>query len=87
MPRIGVRWRVGDHLGQVGPSNRLYSPDPATYARAEGTLGHPPPGYRSQERGALVYKGEMIDEAHRKLAEAVAPRGRRLGLDHAADRA
>jgi citrate lyase subunit beta/citryl-CoA lyase len=31
-------------------------------------------------RGAVLWQGEMIDEASRKMAESVAARGRAAGL-------
>jgi citrate lyase subunit beta / citryl-CoA lyase len=65
------KWVI--HPSQIATVNRVYSPDPGTYQRAEGILA----AYRG---GAVRYEGEMIDEATRKMAEAVARRGRWLGL-------
>src|SRR5258707_12030438 len=43
-------------------SNRVYSPDPATYARAEGILAAYRLATEGESRGAVRYEGEMIDE-------------------------
>jgi len=72
------KWVI--HPSQIELVNRVYSPDPAVYARAEGILAAYQQATESERRGALVYQGEMIDEANRKMAEAVAQRGRWLGL-------
>lgn len=36
---------------------------------------------REEGRGALVYEGEMIDEATRKMAASIVHRGRAIGMD------
>ncbi len=72
------KWVI--HPSQIDTVNRIFSPDPATYARAEGILGAYRQATEGEGRGAVRYEGEMIDEATRKMAEAVAERGRWLGL-------
>ena len=72
------KWVI--HPSQIETVNRLYSPDPATYARAEGTLAAHRLATEGEGRGAVRFEGEMIDEATRKMAEAVARRGRWLGF-------
>jgi citrate lyase subunit beta/citryl-CoA lyase len=72
------KWVI--HPSQIEPVNRLYSPDPATYARAEGILAAYRQATEGEGRGAVRFEGEMIDEATRKMAESVARRGRWLGL-------
>jgi len=72
------KWVI--HPSQIETVNRLYSPDPATYARAEGILAAYRLATEGEGRGAVRFEGEMIDEATRKMAEAVARRGRWLGL-------
>jgi citrate lyase subunit beta / citryl-CoA lyase len=72
------KWVI--HPSQIETVNRLYSPDPATYARAEGILAAYRQATEGEGRGAVRFEGEMIDEATRKMAEAVARRGRWLGL-------
>jgi citrate lyase subunit beta/citryl-CoA lyase len=72
------KWVI--HPTQIGLVNQVYSPDPATYARAEGILAAYRQATEGEGRGAVRFEGEMIDEATRKMAEAVAQRGRWLGL-------
>jgi citrate lyase subunit beta/citryl-CoA lyase len=72
------KWVI--HPSQIDVVNRAYSPDPGTYARAEGILAAYRQASEGEGRGAVRYEGEMIDEANRKMAEAVARRGRWLGL-------
>ena len=74
------KWVI--HPSQIETVNRLYSPDPATYARAEGILAAYRQATEGEGRGAVRFEGEMIDEATRKMAEAVAQRGRWLGLSN-----
>src|SRR5204863_2137287 len=50
------KWVI--HPGQIEPVNRLYSPDPATYARAEGILAAYRQATESEGRGAVRYAGE-----------------------------
>jgi citrate lyase subunit beta/citryl-CoA lyase len=72
------KWAI--HPGQIEVINRVYSPDPATYARAEGILAAYREATEGEGRGAVRFEGEMIDEATRKMAESVARRGRLHGL-------
>jgi len=72
------KWVI--HPSQIETVNRLYSPDPASYVRAEGILAAYRLATEGEGRGAVRFEGEMIDEATRKMAEAVARRGRWLGL-------
>jgi citrate lyase subunit beta/citryl-CoA lyase len=72
------KWVI--HPSQIEGVNRAYSPDPATYARAEGILEAYRQATEGERLGAVRYEGEMIDEATRKMAESVARRGRLLRL-------
>jgi citrate lyase subunit beta/citryl-CoA lyase len=72
------KWVI--HPTQIEVVNRAFSPDSATYARAEGILAAYRQATEGEGRGAVRFEGEMIDEATRKMAEAVARRGRWLGL-------
>src|SRR5205823_1379254 len=72
------KWVI--HPSQIETVNQMYSPDPASYARAEGILAAYRQATEGERRGAVRFEGEMIDEATRKMAEAVARRGRWLGL-------
>jgi citrate lyase subunit beta / citryl-CoA lyase len=72
------KWVI--HPGQIGIVNAAFSPDQASYDRAELILEAY--GYYTsvQRRGAAMLDGEMIDEASRKLALVAAARGRAAGL-------
>jgi citrate lyase subunit beta/citryl-CoA lyase len=72
------KWVI--HPTQISIANRVYSPDPAIFVRAEGILEAYRQATEGEGRGAVRFEGEMIDEATRKMAEAVARRGRWLGL-------
>ena len=72
------KWVI--HPTQIETVNRVYSPDPAAFARAEAILAAYREATEGEGRGALRFEGEMIDEATRKMAESVARRGRWLGL-------
>lgn len=72
------KWVI--HPSQIETVNRVYSPDAATFSRAEGILAAYRQATEGEGRGAVRFEGEMIDEATRKMAEAVAKRGRWLGL-------
>jgi citrate lyase subunit beta/citryl-CoA lyase len=72
------KWAL--HPDQIAICNEIYSPTPEEFARAQQILD----AYRvSTERdglGAAMFEGEMIDEASRKLALAVAERGHAAGM-------
>ncbi|NHC13216.1 HpcH/HpaI aldolase/citrate lyase family protein [Motilibacter deserti] len=70
------------HPGQVDAANEVFTPSPEEYARAEAVLA----AYARATsgagglRGAVLLDGEMIDEASRQVALAVAAKGRAAGL-------
>jgi citrate lyase subunit beta/citryl-CoA lyase len=70
------------HPGQVEAANEVYSPSQEDYDHAELVLDaydH----YTSEaggRRGAVMLGDEMIDEASRKMALAMAAKGRAAGL-------
>ncbi len=72
------KWAL--HPDQIGPCNEIYTPPQDQYERAERILD----AYRHftevEQVGAAMFEGEMIDEASRKMAEALALRGRAAGL-------
>jgi citrate lyase subunit beta/citryl-CoA lyase len=72
------KWVV--HPGQIETVNRVFTPDPRVYRRAEAIVAAYRQATEQQGRGAVRYEGEMIDEATRRMAEAIARRGRWLGL-------
>jgi citrate lyase subunit beta / citryl-CoA lyase len=72
------KWVI--HPGQIGIVNAAFSPDQASYDRAELILEACEYYASVQRRGAAMLDGEMIDEASRKLALVAAARGRAAGL-------
>ena len=70
------KWVI--HPNQIDTVNRIFSPDAETYARAENILQAYRQAADHEGRGAIRFDGEMIDEATRKMAEAIAARGRGL---------
>ncbi|GAC1316878.1 MAG: aldolase/citrate lyase family protein [Chloroflexota bacterium] len=68
------KWVI--HPKQIDTVNRIFSPDAETYARAENILAAYRQAADNEGRGAIRFEGEMIDEATRKMAEAIAARGR-----------
>jgi len=72
------KWVI--HPGQIEIVNAAFSPDQASYERAELILEAYEYSTSVQGRGAAMLDGEMIDEASRKLALVAAARGRAAGL-------
>jgi citrate lyase subunit beta/citryl-CoA lyase len=69
------RWVI--HPSQIEPVNAVYTPDAAAVARAQALLDAYEESRRAG-RGAVRFEGEMIDEANRKMAEAIVRRARRF---------
>jgi citrate lyase subunit beta/citryl-CoA lyase len=69
------------HPDQIAVCNELFSPAPDAYARAERMLEAYERATAGDRLGAVVFEGEMIDEASRKMALQVVARGRAAGLD------
>jgi citrate lyase subunit beta/citryl-CoA lyase len=72
------KWAL--HPDQIEICNTVYSPSAEEYARAERILDAYATATESDGLGAVMFEGEMIDEASRKMAIAVAGRGRAAGL-------
>jgi citrate lyase subunit beta/citryl-CoA lyase len=68
------------HPAQVDVVNEVFTPSPADYARALRILGAYQQATEIDRRGAVMLDGEMIDEASRKMALAVAAKGEAAGL-------
>jgi citrate lyase subunit beta/citryl-CoA lyase len=72
------KWAV--HPDQIRPCNESFSPTQTQFDDATALLeayGH---SLEEHGAGAASHRGEMIDEASRKMAEAVVARGRAAGL-------
>jgi citrate lyase subunit beta / citryl-CoA lyase len=72
------------HPGQVDAVNEAFTPDQADYARALRILDAYESATTQQRRGAVMLDDEMIDEASRKLALAIAAKGAAAGLSRPA---
>jgi citrate lyase subunit beta/citryl-CoA lyase len=68
------------HPDQVDVVNEVFTPSPADYARALRILGAYQRATEIDGRGAVMLDDEMIDEASRKMALAVAAKGEAAGL-------
>lgn len=68
------------HPDQIAVCNDVYSPDSDQYERAERILAAYGAATEGDRLGALMFEGEMIDEASRKMAEQIAARGRAAGM-------
>lgn len=72
------KWAL--HPDQVEICNEVYAPTGEQFARAERILAAYAQALEGDRLGAVLFEGEMIDEASRKLAEQTAARGRAAGL-------
>jgi citrate lyase subunit beta/citryl-CoA lyase len=63
------KWVI--HPSQIEPVNRIFTPSPAELERARRIL--------EAAEGAARFEGELVDEASRKLAEALLRRAEVLG--------
>ncbi|MFN8222110.1 MAG: CoA ester lyase [Gaiellales bacterium] len=72
------KWAV--HPDQLAICNEVYAPSVEQFERAERILAAYAAATAGERRGAVLFEGEMIDEASRKLAEQTAARGRAAGL-------
>ena len=68
------------HPGQVDVVNEVFTPSAADYARAVRILDAYRQATEVDQRGAVMLDDEMIDEASRKMALAVAGKGAAAGL-------
>ena len=63
------------HPAQVDVVNEAFTPTPDDYTRAVRILDAYERATSVDRRGAVMLDGEMIDEASRKLALAIATKG------------
>jgi citrate lyase subunit beta/citryl-CoA lyase len=73
------------HPGQVDAANEIYSPRQEDYDHAENVLDAYEYATSAEggARGAVMFGDEMIDEASRKMALAIAHQGRAAGMKRA----
>jgi citrate lyase subunit beta/citryl-CoA lyase len=72
------KWAL--HPDQIEPCNEIYAPSASEYERAERILEAYAQATDVESVGVVMFEGEMIDEASRKMAMQVAARGRAIGL-------
>jgi citrate lyase subunit beta / citryl-CoA lyase len=68
------KWAL--HPDQIALCNEIYAPTPAEYERAVRILDAYELATAGDRLGAVMFEGEMIDEASRKMAQQVVARGR-----------
>jgi citrate lyase subunit beta/citryl-CoA lyase len=73
------KWTI--HPSQIEVINEVFTPSREEWERAEAMLAAYAGATEQDGRGAVVFEGEMIDEANRKMAERVAGAGRAAGLE------
>ena len=72
------KWAL--HPDQITVCNGVYTPSGDQYERAERILEAYAAATAGDRIGAVMFEGEMIDEASRKMAEQIVTRGRAAGL-------
>jgi citrate lyase subunit beta/citryl-CoA lyase len=71
------------HPDQIATCNEVYVPSRDEYDRAERVLAAYASATGVDRLGAVMFEGEMIDEASRRMAEQIAARGRAAGMTNA----
>jgi citrate lyase subunit beta/citryl-CoA lyase len=72
------KWAL--HPGQIDVLNEVFAPTQEEYDKAEAILEAYAHATDVEQRGAVMFGAEMIDEASRKMAEQLALRGRAAGM-------
>ena len=72
------KWAI--HPDQVAILNEVFSPTQEQFDLAWAVLDAYERATEHEGKGAVMFGGEMIDEASRKMAAKVVSRGRRAGL-------
>ena len=78
------KWAV--HPSQLEVVNEVFTPSQEDYDKAEATLELLRHAHEEEDRGAVMFGTEMIDEASRKMAIQFAERGRAALYADAGDR-
>ena len=73
------KWAL--HPDQIEICNEVYAPSQAEFERAARILAAYRLATEEESRGAVIFEGEMIDEATRKMALATVERGRAGGME------
>ena len=72
------KWAL--HPEQIGLCNEVFSPSLEEFERARRIVDAYRRATDGDRLGAMMFEGEMIDEATRRMAEQVVVRGRAAGL-------
>jgi citrate lyase subunit beta/citryl-CoA lyase len=72
------KWAL--HPGQIDVLNEVFTPTQEEYDKAEALLEAYSQATEVDNRGAVMFGTEMIDEASRKMAVQFAERGRAAGM-------
>jgi citrate lyase subunit beta/citryl-CoA lyase len=72
------KWAL--HPGQIDVLNEVFTPTQEEFDKAEAILEAYRHATEVEQRGAVMFGNEMIDEASRKMAGQLAARGRAAGL-------
>jgi citrate lyase subunit beta / citryl-CoA lyase len=72
------KWAL--HPGQIDVLNEVFAPTQDEFDKAESILDAYGHATGVELKGAVMFGGEMIDEASRKMAEQLAARGRAAGM-------
>jgi citrate lyase subunit beta/citryl-CoA lyase len=72
------KWAL--HPGQIDVLNEVFTPTQEEYDKAEALLEAYRQATEVDNRGAVMFGTEMIDEASRKMAIQFAERGRAAGM-------
>ena len=68
------------HPDQIGIANEVFAPSQEEFERARRLLAAYEHATTVERRGAVMHEGQMIDEASRKIAEAVVAQGVAAGM-------
>jgi citrate lyase subunit beta/citryl-CoA lyase len=71
------KWTI--HPGQIATVNAAFTPARGQYDRAVAMLAAYRAATEGEGRGAVMFEGEMIDEANRKMAERIVGAGEAAG--------
>ena len=77
---LGMDGKWALHPDQVALLNEIYSPSQAQFDLAAAILDAYRVATEDEGRGAVMFRGEMIDEASRKMALQVEAAGRAAGM-------
>ncbi|MEN8112898.1 MAG: CoA ester lyase [Actinomycetota bacterium] len=70
------------HPSQIAEVNAIYSEDQLDYERAMDILEAFSVAVTEEQRGAVAFGDEMIDEASRKLANSLVEKAKRQGVEY-----